>query len=304
MTPREAVRETERALAAAGVPDPRTDAELLVAHVVGGGRSDLYVEKRALREPERRRLRALSERRRKREPLQHVLGEWGFRRLTLAVDGRALVPRPETEVVVERCLALLAGLAAPRVLDVGTGSGAIALALADEHPGLRAVGVDASADALALAAENVRRTGLADRVALVEADVLDASSRLLLARVADGPFDLVVSNPPYVEADELAGLEPEVREHEPRAALVAPGVTEAIARHARTLLRPGGRLVLEVGDGQAPRVTALLRSLGYDDVTVTPDLAGVDRVVDGRSSDAGRSPATGHVDVPDGGPAR
>jgi release factor glutamine methyltransferase len=287
LRPREAVRETEYALAAAGVPDPRTDAELLVAHVLGGARSALYVAEGPLGEQERRRLRSLSERRRRREPLQHVLGEWGFRRLTLAVDGRALVPRPETEVVVERCLVLLTGVPAPRVLDVGTGSGAIALALADEHPGVRVVGVDASAEALALAAENARRTGLADRVELLRADALVAGDGLRLAKDAEGAFDLVVSNPPYVRADELAGLQPEVRDHEPREALVGSGVTEAVARRARALLRPGGRLVLEVGDGQAPRVAALLRSLAFDEIAVTPDLAGVDRVVDARWDAAG-----------------
>ena len=282
MKPREAVRETERALRAAGVPEPGTDAELLVGHVLGRRRSELYLSERTLEEPERRRLRSLCERRRRREPLQHVLGEWGFRRLTLAVDGRALVPRPETEVVVERCLVLLAGVPAPLAVDVGTGSGAIALALADEHPGARVVAVDASAEALALAAENARRTGLADRVELLRADALVSGDSLRPGTEAHGAFDLVVSNPPYVGADELAGLQPEVRDHEPREALVGPGVTEAVARRARALLRPGGRLVLEVGDGQAPRVAALLCSLAFDEIAVTPDLAGVDRVVDAR----------------------
>jgi release factor glutamine methyltransferase len=280
MRPPDAVAEVERGLASAGVPDARTDAELLVAHVAGVGRAAVYVLDRPLAERELRRLRTLADRRRSREPLQHVLGEWGFRRLTLSVDRRALVPRPETETVVERCLALLAGVVSPRVLDVGTGSGAIALSLADEHPGAHVVAADSSPDALALAAENVRRTGLGDRVELAHADV--ASSGLVLALGAGAPFDLVVSNPPYVAVEELAALEPEVRDHEPRGALVGPGVTEAVARAARGVLRDGGRVVLEVGDGQAPGVASLLASIGYDDVAVTPDLAGVDRVVDAR----------------------
>jgi release factor glutamine methyltransferase len=271
LTPREAVRDAERRLAAAGVPGARTDAEILVSHVLGVSRSALPVLDRGLMPEELARLRALLERRGRREPLQHVVGEWGFRRLTLAVDGRALVPRPETEVVVERCLEFLDGVEAPRVVDVGTGSGAIALALADEHPGARVSATDASPEALALARENVVRTGLAGRVDLVEGD--------LLAGLV-GPFDLVVANPPYVAEDELAGLEPEVRDHDPREALVAPGISERLAREAIGVLNPGGRLVLEVGDDQARAVAELLTALGYDDVTVTRDLAGVERVVD------------------------
>ena len=163
MTAAEAVREVERALAEAGVPGARTDAEHLIAHALGLTRSGVYAAD-AIDGAARNRLESLVARRRRREPLQHVLGEWGFRRLTLRVDGRALVPRPETEVVVERCLALLAGIAEPRIVDVGVGSGAIALALADEHPGARVVGVDASAHALELACENAERTGLRARV--------------------------------------------------------------------------------------------------------------------------------------------
>jgi release factor glutamine methyltransferase len=158
-------------------------------------------------------------RRAAREPLAYVLGEWGFRRLTLRTDPRALVPRPETEVLVERCLELLAGYAEPLVLDVGVGSGAIALALADEHAGARVRGIDVSAEALALADENARRTGLADRVVFEPGDA---------GALPPGPFDLVVCNPPYVEPNEVDGLEPEVRDWEPRAALVGPDTTEAV----------------------------------------------------------------------------
>ncbi len=202
-----------------------------------------------------------------REPLAYVLGEWGFRRLTLKTDARALVPRPETEVVVERCLELLRGLDAPRVLDVGTGTGAIALALADEHPGARVTGLDRSAAALALARENAASTGLA--VELVEGDAL--------AGLPAGPWDLVVSNPPYVLEDEE--LPPELA-HEPREALVDTGQTRAIAEHARSVLH--GPLVLEVHAHHAAEAADLLRGLGYADVTITPDLAGRERVVEGR----------------------
>ena len=236
-------------LADAGVPTPRTDAELLVGHAVGLSRSDLALQRdRRLTAEELASADTLIARRVTREPLQYVLGEWGFRRLTLNVDRRALVPRPETEVVVARCLELLAGREQPRILDVGTGSGAIALALADEHPGSRVVGIDASVEALALAQENVARTGLA--VELRQHD--------LFAGLPAGPWDLVVSNPPYVAPDELGGLEPDVRDWEPREALVGTGATEAVAAGALAVLEPGGALVLEVGDGTAPSVGELL----------------------------------------------
>ena len=139
MSPLDAVHQVARELDEAGVPSPRVDAELLVAHVLRLSRTELYAADRPVGDEQLTRLRALVERRRAREPLAYVLGEWGFRRLMLAVDGRALVPRPETEGVVERCLVHLRGLASPRVLDVGTGSGAIALAIADEHPGARVI---------------------------------------------------------------------------------------------------------------------------------------------------------------------
>ena len=265
-----------RRLAGAGVPDPHVDAEILVAHVLGVQRSALDAGE-TIDDAALVALEPLVERRLRREPLQHVLGEWGFRRLTLSVDGRALVPRPETEIVVGRCLELMAPLEAPRVLDVGTGSGAIALAVADEHAGARVTAVDSSRDALALARENAERTGLAGRVELVHGHLLAG---------LDGPFDLVVSNPPYVGEEEVAGLEPEVRDGDPRQALVGSGLTEAIAAGALAVLGPGGALVLEVGDGQAADVASLLDSLGYGDVSVTPDLRGLDRVVEARRPEA------------------
>ena len=190
-----------------------------------------------------------------------MLGEWGFRRLILKTDARALVPRPETEIVVERALALLEGTPSPRVLDIGVGSGAIALALKDERPDAEIVGVDVSQDALALARENALALGL--DVELREGGLESAAAG----------WDLVVSNPPYV--DTLEGLQPELQ-HEPARALVGEGFHERIARSARTRF-----LVLEVGDGQAERVAAALSVAGYRAVTITHDLAGLARVVDG-----------------------
>lgn len=273
MTPLQAVRQVAREFGEAGVPSPRVDAEHLVSHVLGLTRSQLYASDAALGEDDSGRLLALVERRRTREPLAYVLGEWGFRRLTLAVDGRALVPRPETEVVVERCLAHLAGLEAPRVLDVGVGSGAIALAIADEHPGALVVAVDRSPGALTLARENLGRTGLEARVTLRHGHLLDGVA---------GPFDLVVSNPPYVSASDYESLQPEIRLFEPREAVVGDGVWEPIAARAVGVLAPGGLLVLECGDGQADGVAAGLLALGYEDVLATRDLVGRQRVVEGR----------------------
>ena len=265
----------EARLGAAGCETPRVDAELLLAHVLRTTRSALRSdERRELAAVELDDLERLLTRREAREPLAHVLGEWGFRNLLLQVDRRALVPRPETEIVVERCLAQLRGIESPRVLDVGTGSGAIALAIADEHAGAHVMAIDVSEDAVELAGENARRLQLEVEVEVERHDLFDG--------LPEGPWDLVVSNPPYVRAEDIGRLAPEVREWEPRAALVGEGATEAIAEHARSVLNAGGALVLETADGDAERVAELLRARGYRDVVVTHDLTGRERVVEGR----------------------
>jgi release factor glutamine methyltransferase len=254
-----------------GVDSPRLDAELLLSHALGLSRLELYTQHdRPLTEAERAAARALVERRGRREPLAYVLGEWGFRRLTLKTDARALVPRPETEIVVERALALIADVEAPRVVDVGTGSGAIALAIADERPDARVTATDVSPDALALARENAERLELA--VELREASLLDG---------VEGPFDLVVSNPPYVGPDEIDGLQPEVRDWEPRIAVVGDE-TPALAAAARARLAPGGAVVFECHEHHASRVLMTLELLGYRPGKVTRDLAGRERVVEAR----------------------
>jgi release factor glutamine methyltransferase len=258
----EALPRAERRLGEAGIDTPRVDAELLLAHVLRVSRTGVQAERERAVPAE---FDALLERRCRREPLAYVLGEWGFRRLTLKTDSRALVPRPETEVVVERCLMLLRDQAEPRILDLGTGTGAIALALADEHPGARVTAVDSSPAALALARENAGRLGLAVEIRAGGIDLAAAG------------WDLVVSNPPYVAPEEWESLQPEIREWEPEAALVGDGLHEEIAARARTRW-----LVLEVGDGQADRVAEALTSGGYTDVTISPDLSGRARVVEGR----------------------
>ena len=268
----EVLRRSADHLAAKGCESPRLDAELLLAHALGMKRIDLYMAfDRPLVSAELDAARVLVARRAGREPVQHILGEWGFRRLTLRVDGRALVPRPETEIVVERCLVLLAGRESPCVLDVGTGTGAIALAIADEHPGARVTGIDVSPDALALARENVELTGL----------VVELAEHDLFTGLPSGPWDLVVSNPPYIAAAEADALAPEVRDWDPHVALFGEDAVAAVARGAVDVVRLGGALVLEVGDGQAAAVAELLGGLGFSEMRVTPDLAGRERVVEG-----------------------
>ena len=274
LTVREALQEGGRTLADAGCETPRIDAELLLAHALGASRTGLFADAdRSLSDEEQRRYQELVGRRAAREPVAYVLGEWGFRGLTLRVDPRVLVPRPETEVVVERALERLREHPEPIVLDVGTGSGAIALAVASEHPGARVVATDISADALAVAADNRAALGLGDRVELVLGHVV-AGLR--------GPFDLVVSNPPYVTAEEFEMLQPEIRLHEPREALVGRGQTASVARRGFDVLRGDGWLVLESSDTRAGEAAAELRAIGYEDVAVFSDLTGRHRGVEGR----------------------
>jgi release factor glutamine methyltransferase len=269
----EVLRRSTDHLAERGSETARLDAELLLGKALGLQRIELYMYlDRSLQETELEIARELVARRSRREPLQYVLGEWGFRRLTLTVDRRALIPRPETEVVVERCLALLDGAAAPRVLDVGTGSGAIALSIAHEHPGARVTGIDVSRDALALAGENASRTGV--DVELLAHDLFEG--------LPAGPWELVVSNPPYVPAEEVAGLAPEVSAWEPHAAIASAGQTQAVARAAVDVLSPGGALVLETHWRGAEEAASLLSTHGFSDIVVTRDLAGHERVVEGR----------------------
>jgi release factor glutamine methyltransferase len=263
-----------------GSPTARLDAELLLGHALELGRVELYTGfERPLSEAELAACRELIARRARREPVAYILGRWGFRGLDLDVDPRVLVPRPETELVVGRCLALVAGVSAPAVLDVGTGSGAIALAVASELPDARVTGCDVSEDALAVARGNGERLGI--EVEWVASD--------LFAGVDERRFDLVVSNPPYVAEDELAGLEPEVRDWEPRGATVAGRtgleVIERLAAEARFALEPGGAVVLEVGAGQAGAAARLLELAGLTDIGCERDHAGIERIVWGRRAE-------------------
>ena len=216
-----------------------------------------------------RRFGAMVRRRVRREPVAYILGTKGFRRIELEVDPRVLIPRPETELLVELALEVEPGT----VLDVGTGSGAIALAVADELPAAEVIATDTSLDALAVAKSNRDRLGLTERV------------RLAHGSLEPGPFDLVLANLPYVSEREWEGLEPELREYEPREALVSgPSGLEAfdaVLRELDLLVEPPRAIGLEVGAGQAGTVAGLLRRAGYERVEIRPDLAGIERLVAG-----------------------
>jgi release factor glutamine methyltransferase len=270
----EVLRRSTGYLEQHGSPTPRLDAELLLAHGLGLSRIELYTQyQRPLDDDELAACRELVRRRGLREPVAYVIGSWGFRGLDLAVDPRVLVPRPETELLVDRCLKLLGSLERPRVVDVGTGSGAIALSLKSERPDAEVVACDISQDALDVAAANAARLGL--DVELHRSD--------LLAQVPGDGFRLVVSNPPYVSEQEVADLEPEVAEYEPWLATVAgPDGLEVYRRllpEAAARLVDGGSLALECGSGRAPALVAELAAAGYGQAGIDPDLAGIERVV-------------------------
>ncbi len=269
---RDALSAASDALSAAGVDNPRLDAELLLAEATGWDRTRLAAEPEAgIESGATRRFGQMVRRRVQREPVAYIVGRKGFRGLELAVDGRALIPRPETELLVEIALEL-----EPRTaLDVGTGSGAVALAVADELPACAVTATDTSQDALSLAAENVRRLGVDSRVRLERGTVPE-----------EGRFDLVLANLPYVREDEWKGLAPEITHFEPREAVVAGRdgleAIAAIAPAATTVLEADGALALEVGAGHAGAVAELLLDLGFAQVEGRLDLAGIPRVVLGR----------------------
>ena len=257
-----------------GLRSPRLDAELLLAKVVDKDRVGLYTHyDQPLTKPELALYRELIQRRLAGESVAYLVGRQEFWSLPFQVDARVLVPRPETEGVVEAVLALLEGRTAPRVADIGTGSGAIAVAVAHERPDAQVVAVDRSPDALAVAQANAAANGVT--IELLEGD-------LLAPLAGRGPFDVIASNPPYIPDGEYATLPPEVQ-REPRSALLGGkdglDLVRRLVAGAPGLLGDAGALVLEVGMGQAQVVAALAPAAGYRAAEVRRDLAGIERVV-------------------------
>jgi release factor glutamine methyltransferase len=265
---RDALAEAVAELEMAGVDTPRLDAEVMLASVLGTDRAALHADPDRTLEPEAaERFSEMVRRRVRREPVAYIVGRAHFRELALTVDHRVLIPRPETELLVE-----LAG-DGQRVLDVGTGSGAIALAIAQERKGVRVTGIDSSPDAIDVARENAERAGL--EVELMIADL-----------IVGGPYDLIVSNPPYVRDSDWPSLAPEITLYEPEDALLGgPDGLDVIRRlvpAAAEVLSRGGTLGIEVGQGQSRAVESLFERSGLRAVETKRDLAGIPRVVKGR----------------------
>ncbi len=273
---REIIERSGKFLVAKGIDDGEAGAEILAARLLRCGRGELPARLDA--ETPQRFVDAMRRgvmRLAAGEPVQYVIGEWDFRRLTLKCDRRALIPRPETEELVTRVLAWLKGRENPFVLDVGTGTGAIILSIAQEYAGDGAfLGTDISEDAIALATENAQRTGLADRVKFAVMDGLDDFDE-------PGFVDAIVSNPPYIATAACETLDRRVRDYEPRLAL--DGGPEGLDFYDRyisdalNLLKPNGAVFFELGDGQGKAVAELLQSYGFDDIRIEKDYAGHDR---------------------------
>lgn len=276
-TIRSVLHEATDVLRRHGLPTPRLDAEVLLCRSLGTDRTHLYSHPEEIVGLDTlRRFREWVERRRRQEPVAYIVGEKEFWSILFAVDRRVLIPRADTEILVEE--ALRVAQARDRILDVGTGSGAVAVALSRELPRAWIVATDRSPEAATAAAGNAERAGVADRVSIVVADLLEPLR---------GPFDLIVSNPPYIPEDEFRELPPGVREYEPKEALWAPGDGTSIHRRliagASSVLQEGGWLLLETGDRQAGELAEALKDDGrYDRIGIRQDYGGRDRVVKAR----------------------
>ena len=282
MRPSEVLQRAADYLDRHDVESPKETAEVLLMHVLQTDRAGLYARERGLDAREARMFGRAICQRCTGTPVQHLTGEQAFRRITVEVRPGVFVPRPETEILVEHALATLGTREDPVVVDAGTGSGAIALAVADELGETLVTAIDTSFDAVRVAQANAERLGLTDRVEVV----LRGPSSLDGAGAGGPSFDLLVANLPYVSEDEWDELAPEIRDYEPREALL-PGPTgleaiEALTAELFGLAPRPSVIALEIGAGQADEVTRLIRAAGYEETEVRRDLAGHDRVVIGR----------------------
>lgn len=262
LTIREIKQKTEAFFKEKGVPDPKLDTDILIAHSLGIKRLEIYLDlDRPLTEAQLTELRPLVKRRSQREPLQYIVGTVEFMGLELKVDSRALIPRNETEELVELLRERVSETPPRRILDLGTGSGALALALATEYPDSEVVAVDFSAEALSLARENAAKLGLGERVTFYEGSWFEPIP-------AGEQFDWIVSNPPYLTEAEMTTAEPEVVGHEPKSALVsgADGLDDLriIFQQANTFLHSGGLLAVETGINQHSILDALAGAAGFE----------------------------------------
>lgn len=276
-------------LKTAGVDSPVIDARLLVEAAAEVTRTDLVTDPYRPLDPGRlATLDSYVERRSRREPISHILGRKGFWKIMVQVDARVLTPRPETEVIVDHALRGFAEHERFTMLDLGVGSGAILLAILAERPAGRGLGVEVSEEALAVARENAANLGLENRVALLRGDWTRG--------LADKAFDLVVANPPYIRSGDIATLDPEVRDHEPRLALDGgeDGLRDyrTLAPEALRVLKPGGLFLVEIGYDQGEAVSSLFHAAGAQGVGVLKDLANRDRVVTGRKKTLGNPGAS------------
>jgi len=274
-----------------GIEGGRREAELLLATVLKLDRVGLYLNfDRPLSEAERHSYRELVEQRGRREPLQYILGETEFFSLPFKVVPGVLIPRADSEVLVEEALRLLDSRTQGAVLDIGTGSGALAIAIAHERECLQVRGVDVSATALQVARDNAERNGVDGRTEWLEQD---------LFALAPGAYALVVSNPPYIPSADIPGLMPEVRDFEPHLALDGGSdgldAYRALARQAGQLLQPGGWLLVEVGFDQAAAVSKLWEQAGLTEIFVRRDYAGIERVVGGCLTAENLHPSAGEA---------
>jgi release factor glutamine methyltransferase len=285
----EIIKKTTDFFTSKGVESPRLNAELLIGHALGLKRMQLYLQfERLLAEVELEKIRPLVRRRAQREPLQYIMGETEWSGLKLKTDKRALIPRPETELLVEFVVKAVKELrgtgepvsAAMRILDLGTGTGALALALAKEFPDAAVTAVDVSEEALALAKENAMALGLSERVTILKSDWFSAVPE---PKEAAERFGLIVSNPPYLTEAEVTEAEPEVREFEPTSALIAADAGAAdlkkIIAEAPGFIAAGGILALETGIAQHAELMAACAAAGFARSESRQDLTGRDRFV-------------------------
>jgi release factor glutamine methyltransferase len=285
---------TTKFLAEKGIESARLDAEVLLAHVLGTTRLELYVHYDELVAPDAlARYHDLVSRRGRREPLRYIVGYTEFLSLRLAVDKRVLIPRPETELLAERAITLLGGVAPGEktVVDVGTGSGCIAVAIAKNFPDVVVHATDCSADALAVARENARSLGVQDQVRFHQGNLLEPLAQLAAV------VDLVAANPPYVPEKDYETLAPELH-YEPRQAVAAGAsgleVIAALISAAPALLKPGGVLLCEIGAGEAPEVRRLIEESGaYAFFTIHRDYGSIERILEARTHEAPGAPPAG-----------